>query len=436
MGARRRPGKRSLTTVLLIGLTLAGGVGAPPPAGAAGECGTVLATGLANPRFVAVAADGAVYVSESGVGGDEAIPRPAALPQGPPVAPNRGPSGRVTRIGPGGTKTPVAANLTSYGPSEGASGPAGLVVVGDSLWTATGGAAALTPFIRLLPDELAVLRINRQTGAVAKVADLGAYELANNPDGFVVESNPFGLAVGPDGTVYVADGGANTLLRVNPATGQVTRATVFDGFPAPQPNPARGGRNEVDPVPTGVAVGADGAVYVALHRGGPPLPGGAKIVRVAPDGTVRDFATGLTFLGGLAFGPDRLLYAVEIVSGADPSTQPPTPLPGRVQRILPDGRAQVVAEGLDFPSGIAFDRAGNLYVATGTSSPRGQVLRCDRIAVVGLGLPQTGGREADAPTPGARAALLALTALLAPAAGAVLFLARRVLHPGTGRGFR
>src|SRR5688572_9474639 len=78
-----RLGLARLATVgaALVGLTVAGGVAAlaqdatpvpggpglpPPPAGCA-----PIAEGLLAPRFIAIAEDGTVYVTESGIGGDE-----------------------------------------------------------------------------------------------------------------------------------------------------------------------------------------------------------------------------------------------------------------------------------------------------------------------------------------------------------------------------
>ncbi|HEX2516150.1 MAG TPA: hypothetical protein VH257_15690, partial [Chloroflexota bacterium] len=103
---------------------------------------------------------------------------------------------------------------------------------------------------------------------------------------------------------------------------------------------------------------------------------------------------GLTAVVGVAVGPDRQLYVSEIFSQFDLSTQPPTPRPGRVRRILPDGTSQVVLEGLATPNGISFDRAGNLYVAVNTAftppGAQGQLLRCERIASPAPGFPRTG----------------------------------------------
>jgi hypothetical protein len=245
-----------------------------------------------------------------------------------------------------------------------------------------------------LPNENSVLRINPQTGAVTRVADLGAYERANNPHPAAVDSNLYGIALGPDANLYVADAGGNDLLRVNPSTGQVSLVTVFPPLATP---PGAVGPPQLEPVPTGVAVGPDGGFYVGFLGGGPFPEGAAKAVRVAPNGQLTDVATALTAVVGLAFGPDRMLYVSEIFSRFDLSTTPPTPRPGRVRRVLPDGTTQDVADELPTPNGIAFDRAGNLYVVVNSAftppqaGPQGQVLRCDRIAAAAPDLPRTGG---------------------------------------------
>ncbi|CAN5784462.1 hypothetical protein BH23CHL4_BH23CHL4_06540 [soil metagenome] len=54
-------------------------------------------------------------------------------------------------------------------------------------------------------------------------------------------------------------------------------------------------------------------------------------------------------------------------------------------RVLANGTLETVAEGLMLPNGIAFDAAGNLYIAKGTVTPPGMdpaglVLRIDGVA--------------------------------------------------------
>ncbi|MGI8690396.1 MAG: ScyD/ScyE family protein [Thermomicrobiales bacterium] len=168
-------------------------------------------------------------------------------------------------------------------------------------------------------------------------------------------------------------------LRFDPQTGRTTRVTVVAGIPRPTANPARAGASENDPVPSNVVLGPDGNFYVGLLTGFPTVTGGAKVLRVTPDGAVSDAVTGLTSVSWVAFGPDGLLYIVEFGVEA--------PNSGRILRMLADGTKQVVADGLNDPNGVAFDKVGNLYVAVNGSTapndgPLGQILRMDGIAKI------------------------------------------------------
>ena len=387
MPARRVSRGALLVLTLLLSLLPAGLGAASAPA----AVGTIVASGLMGPRGMVVSDDGTVYVSEAGTGGEEQL---AQVPGA-----TRGTSGQVIRVAPGGARAVVTANLPSY-LGSGYGGPAGLVAAQGALWLAIGGPAQVTTQVTPFPNDGSVVRVDPQTGAVSKLADILAYEKATNPDGFAVESNLYGMALGANGDLYVADAGGNALYRVNPRTGDLKLVTVFAGLPTARANQNRGGKNELDPVPTGVAAGPDGSIYVALLPGGPPTPGGAKVVRVAPDGTVGDAVSGPTTITSVAFGPDQRVYISEFTTGSDTTKQPPVSLPGRILRVLVDGTTQTVADGLAYPTGIAFDKAGALYVAISPTisgapppgPPQGQVLRFDGVAPATMpGLPSTGG---------------------------------------------
>jgi hypothetical protein len=213
-------------------------------------------------------------------------------------------------------------------------------------------------------------------------------------------------------------------------------AAVLPGVPIPPGvpvppggNPERGGANESDPVPTGVAIGRDGSVYVGMLTGFPFIPGAAKVVRLGANGTTTDVARGLTMVTGVAVGPDGNVYASEISTNFNITATPPQIAPGRVVRILPNGSIQAVAEGLMAPNGIAFDRAGNLYVVANSAfgpPNAGQVVRCDRVAAPAAGLPATGSAPPVSP---ARSLPLALAwpalALVAAAAAGTRAIAPR-----------
>ncbi len=429
MRARTRVANWLITPVLLCGVLLLG------PAGAAAqvECVT-LAAGLLNPKFVAVADDGTAYVTEAGTGGAEVLPAPPGA-QGPPAT--RGLTGRVTAIAPDGSRRVVAGDLPSYG----LTGPAGIVAAGGALWVAVGGPVPFgPPPPTQLPNETAVLRVDPRPAAVATVADIGAYERANNPDTFLVASNLYGLALGADGLLYVADAAGNALYQVDPRSGSLGLVAVFSGIPvtradipAPRPleNPDRGGRAEIDPVPTGVGVGPGGALYVGNLAGG-LVPGKGRVLRVGAGDPAQltPVATGLFTVQGVAVSPDGLLYASQLLGSLTPPSEPGRPpqiTPGKVLRVR-DGRAEVAVPDLTNPAGIAFDREGALYVVTHATTtgppgtpPDGRLLRCAGVAAPMPGLPNTGlGGGGGRPL-----APLAALPLLAAAGAAGLAYARR-----------
>ncbi len=350
----------------------------PLPAGCVQVAGN-----LVNPRYLTIAPDGSLYVSEAGTGGDELLymPSPEAAtpemgtPQPAQPVGNRGFTGRVSKIAPDGTVMEIATGFPSYNVEEPV-GPAGIAFANEKLWLAIGGAGPGTAFLDPLPNENTVVVIDPVAGTVTPIADIGAYERANNPHPAAVDSNLYGLAVGADGTLYVADAGGNTIYAVNPESGDLKVVAVLNDIPSP---PGTQGPPMLEPVPTGVAINPSGGLFVGLLSGGPFPPGAAKVLAIAPDGTVSDAATGLTMVVDVAVGPDGNLYASQI--SLNFLSQPPAL--GNVVRIAADGSHEVVVDGVPFPNGIAFDADGNLYVVANTVSfgpPAGMILRCDGIA--------------------------------------------------------
>lgn len=383
------------TAVALQGATP---VGPPLPEGC-----TVVAEGLINPRYVAVADDGSIYVSEAGTGGDEVIEMqapavdatPADFDATPPAeegmghaASSRGDTGQVTVISPDGTQSVLASGLPSYrlgGPEV--TGPAGIAVADDGkVLLAIGGAGPLTAATEPLPNENSVVSIDPASGEVTLLADIGSYERANNPDPHAIDSNIYGIGVAADGTIYVNDAGGNATYLVPAGGGDPELLAAHPGIPLPEGveappggNPGRGGALELDPVPTDVEVLEDGTVLSGLLSGGPFPPGAAKVVSVGADGTLTDVATGLTMVVGLAVGPDGHLYVSQIST----NFLGEVPTPGSVVRVFEDGTQEVVLDGLMLPNGIAFEADGSMLVITGATSPAepmGQLLRCTGVS--------------------------------------------------------
>ena len=284
--------------------------------------GTIVASGFTGPQGVLVDPDGNVWVVDSGTGGDEVVQVPGE--NGEMTELTMGTTARIVQVAPDGTQTDAAILPSILFVETGeSSGGARLALLDGVLYATSGGweSDGSTD-----PPSLTATIVRVEGGEAVQVADMWAYEKTNNPDGLILESHPYGMAAGPDGWLWVADAGANDLLRVNPATGEIVLVTAFDGLPGAFPNPRRNDAVEADPVPTGVAFDDAGNAYVSLLSGAPFIPGSTKVLMVTPEGAVSDFATGLTMLTDLTRGPDGQLYAIQFGLFSE---QGPTPELGR-----------------------------------------------------------------------------------------------------------
>lgn len=371
--------RRSLVLATALLATGAGSAAAAVPQG-----WEVVATGLDNPRGVAFGKHGEVLVAEAGRGGDS-----TACRQGPEGGQEcLGATGAVTAVWRNGQKR-VVTGLPSLAGEGGAAatGPQGLGIVDGRLWISIGlggdaaGREALGADAALLGTVVSIGRKghgHRHRGGGGGrpagprvVADLVAYEQAENPDGGVPDSNPFGLLPWRGGAA-VADAGGNDVLHVSRKGGIRTLATFPDVMvPAPS-----AGEMPMQAVPTALAAtsgrhgrhrhgdrGRGGSLLVGQLTGFPFPPGGASIFRIGKGGTTSVVAAGLTNVLGLATDRRGAIYAVEyqtagILSGITT---------GSVVRIAKDGTRTVIAsEGLVQPAGIAI-RGRYAYVANHSS---------------------------------------------------------------------
>jgi DNA-binding beta-propeller fold protein YncE len=325
------------------------------------DMGTVVATGLNGPMGVLVAPDGSIWVVDSGTGGDQEITM-NSLETGEPVTAFVGNTARIVQVMADGSSKDVAM-LPSVLNGQEATGGGRLALIDGTLYVTSGvWLEGIAP--ERMPMQAAVLKLDN--GALSEVGNTWDIEVATNPDGFIKEAHPYDLAADSEGMLWIAESGANTLLKLNPMTGEVSLVATFAGIASPIPNPNRGGAMESDPVPTGVVVMEDGTAYVSMLPGFPFIPGSAKVVMVSPDGTVTDYATGLTMVTDLAQGPDGNLYVVQLGVFTE---QGPTPNSGAILRIK-DGVAEEVLNGLSFPTSVAFNEAGDAFVTiNGVGAP-------------------------------------------------------------------
>lgn len=346
----------------------AGGPGLPPlPPGA-----TVVAEGLWNPNNLLFGADGTLYISENGVSGGGApdagsMATPNAdgsLPMGPAMLI----PGQITTLAPDGTTAVLAGGFGAA---------VGLAVNDTTLYVSAGGSSVGSGFAEV-PGENRISAVDLATGEVSDIADLGSYEVENNPDGTDVNPNLYGIALDANGLLYVNDAGGNTIYTVDPTNGSYNLFAVvpnLETLTMASPVPVEQSRQ---PVPTGIVIDADGLIHVSLLSEG---WSGPSLLTYTPDGAYTVGPGPLATVVSIIIGPDGLLY----VSQLSDNLMLEQPALGSIKRITADGTIETVVEGLFFPHGIAFDAAGALYVTvnsiiSGPDAPLGQVIKFEGIA--------------------------------------------------------
>lgn len=341
---------RHLTTAVAA-LALPSLVLLAPPAIADGS---VVASGLNNPRHLSFSPTGDLYVAEAGRGGS-----------GPCIVGGEGPAcfgltGSVTRIR-NGTQSRVLSGLPSVAAEDGsnAAGPADIQLTGSKKYALSMGLGAAPSERAKLPaagQKLGTLQSGMLGGSMSTLADLAGYEQWANPDGGVPDSNPVGITRFRGGYL-AADAGANAVNQVRP-NGSVSTMAVFHDTMAQVPGAPPGVLMPMQAVPTSVVVGPDDALYVSQLTGFPFPVGGSTIWRVVPGSAPTPYATGLTNVTDLAFNGDQL-YAVQIAAGGLLAG----PIGSLVKVDAGSTSPTTVAGGLFAPYGLAI-RDGRAYVTT------------------------------------------------------------------------
>lgn len=357
------------TAAVCLSTGSAAGAAPDGPSGRdAGDAAPVLLTaGLVGPLHVSAGRDGSVTVSESF-------------------------AGRLTRVDPKGNKdvlyeSPdwnVAGNdrrddRTYFLESQGA-GP---------------HPAELAGHVRIIDDD---------DGRQRTLGDFAALETKENSDGETrygfrhlpegceaklpanmpasykgeVDSHPYGIAVTEE-TIYVADAGANSVVSVDTRSGETKTVAVLPPRPY-KITPAAAASNglpgcvvgttyDFEAVPTDVAVGPDGWLYITSLPGGPEDPAlGARgaVFKVDPDGEkVKLVADDIMTPTGLALGEKGELYVASLFGGG-------------VLRIDPDSDERTVVLEAGFAADVDL-RGGTLYATVNAlpgpdGEPDGQVM--------------------------------------------------------------
>src|SRR5215213_873091 len=246
--------------------------------GFSGDGGQATAARLGSPEGVAVGPDGSLYIADTG-------------------------NNRIRRVGLHGIISTVAGNgSTGNGTSSsppGDGGPAIQAQVSQPKWITVG------PDGSLYISDPGYYRIRKVDPGrvITTLAGTGQRCVSGAPcgDGGPASQATFnslrGIALGPDGSLYIADTDACRIRRIGPdgkistVAGRITsldpRGFAGDGGPA---------SDALFNVPKTVAVGPDGSLYIADENNN-------RVRRVGPDGVITTVAgTGTAFAGTIQTG--------------------------------------------------------------------------------------------------------------------------------------
>ncbi len=327
---------------------------------------TSVMSGLNSPRGLDWGPEGGLYVAEAGTTQTTG----ACIPFLEGATLNTkcySGTGSVSRLWKGQQTRIVTGLPSSYIVQSGfASGPQDISFLGRGhamVAIGWGGDPGQRGVLAQAALEAGTLVQLEPSGGWRVVADISAFEQAENPAGGIIDSNPYGVLT-EGGRTFVVDAGGNSLLEVK-ANGRISLVATFPATAAPPPF------NQSEAVPTRVKRGPDGALYVSTLSGVPFLAGSAAIYRVQQGQSPTVYLGGFKTITDFAFAPDGGVYVLQFAT---------SPVffggPGALIHVSTSGARSTVTTNLFQPTGIVVGPDGSVYVSNrGTSSGNGEVLR-------------------------------------------------------------
>ncbi|WP_225839759.1 ScyD/ScyE family protein [Streptomyces sp. NK08204] len=316
---------------------------------------TIVASGLNSPRSLAWGPHGHLLVSEVG-----SAPQ-TCMGTGYDTT-CYGFTGSVADVS-SGTPVRIAEGLASNFNEEEVVGPNGLAFSDGSAYVLETGSPESVP--SSLPEDLQA-PLKKQYGGLLKISDGQVSEVANpgaadyqwtlehKMPADYPRANPYALVAKPHGGFYLVDAGSNTLDEVD-RDGNVRVLAYVPGTSAGH-----------DAVPTCVAVGPDGGVYVGGITGHDSSATDASVYRYSPKShRMTLWQSGFSAINGCGFGANGDFYVTELdTTGFLPTGDPDGVV---IQINHHDNSRTVLGEGKLFaPAGFLAGPDGSIYVANKT----------------------------------------------------------------------
>jgi hypothetical protein len=335
-------------------------------------------SGLEGPRGLRFGPDGYLYVAEAGTGGTFSTAGQCTQVPAPVGPYTGGLTARISKISPSGKGTTVAYGFPSTISAGGVIGVADVVFLNGELYAvvAGGGCSHGNP-----SSPSGIAKVNLADGSWQLIANIGAW-LKTHPTKYESADD-----FEPDGTLYSVIANNGRLLTVEPNHGQVISVTTTGEITQVIDISASEGHI----VPTSIAA-RDSALFVGNLNLFPINPQWARILTIStldPDNftylppglhpasgyRILSSKAGFTTVVAIDFGPDGLLYALELSDAAGF----PNPGNGKVVRVKSSGDIEEVVTGLSVPTGMTFGPDGRLYISNLGAVPggMGQILRFD-----------------------------------------------------------
>ncbi len=332
--------------VVSPGGTITTAVCCATPYGFSGDGGSAASAGIFSPSAVAVDCGGNLFITDTG-------------------------NNRVRKVSPDGIINTVAGNggLTNY--DEGVLGDGG-PATGAQLRYPWSVATANTGEVFIADTGNNRIRRVSRDGLITTLAGDGAQGFSgdNGPAVNAQLNGPIGLAADRAGNLFFIDAGNRRVRKIS-ATGIISTVAgkggvtccddpIGDGGPAT--SATLGPFVACNTYCGGLAVDEAGNLFIAD-------PNYNRVRKVSPDGMITTVAGNGEGVAGVPIGDGgpsteaELLWPTSVAVDRAGNLFIADPGNGRIRKVSPNGIITTVAASLSAPAGLALDPAGNLLVA-------------------------------------------------------------------------